>query len=94
MFDKWAQCFALAPQLRAIYRYGGVQDCSAKLDDFKHCLTLKGMTEEERYEEWIRRKAQKSAEKRMGRQSSENVWQLRRDPNAAIRSKAEVGTIV
>ncbi len=95
LFDKWAQCFALGPQLKAIYRYGGVQDCKHKLDDFKFCLTMKGMSQEEKWEEWIRRKAEKSAEKRLGRESSENVWELRRDPNEPVRSKeGNAGTIV
>ncbi len=95
MFDKWAQCFALGPQLRAIYRYGGLQDCKSKLDDFKYCLTMKGMTQEERYEAWIRRKAETTAEKRLGKGSSENVWELRRDPREQVRSKGGVsGTIV
>ncbi|KAF6767574.1 Protein of unknown function DUF3128 [Kalmanozyma brasiliensis GHG001] len=94
MFDKWAQCFALGPQLKAVYRYGGLQDCRGKLDDFKYCLTLKGMTQEERYEAWIRRKAEKTAEARLGKQSSENVWELRRDPTEAVRSKGGQSGII
>ncbi|CBQ73548.1 conserved hypothetical protein [Sporisorium reilianum SRZ2] len=95
MFDKWAQCFALGPQLKAVYRYGGVQDCKAKLDDFKYCLTMKGMSQEEKYEAWIQRKAQTTAGKRLGRESAENVWQIRRDPNESVKTKAEAsGTIV
>lgn len=78
MFDKWAQCFALGPQIKAVYRYGGLQDCRDKLDDFKFCLTMKGMSPEEKYETWIRRKAEKTASQRLGRESSENVWQIRR----------------
>ncbi|KAI3475961.1 hypothetical protein L1887_62519 [Cichorium endivia] len=77
MFDKWAQCFALGPQIKAVYRYGGLQDCRDKLDDFKFCLTMKGMSPEEKYETWIRRKAEKTASQRLGRESSENVWQIR-----------------
>lgn len=91
MFDKWAQCFALGPQLKAVYRYGGVQDCKAKLDDFKYCLTMKGMTQEEKYESWLRRKSEKLAEKRLGRESSEMVWELRRDPNERVKAKSEEG---
>ncbi|KAJ9479642.1 Early meiotic induction protein 1 [Pseudozyma hubeiensis] len=95
MFDRWASCFALGPQLKAVYRYGGVQDCKEKMDDFKHCLTMKGMTQEEKYEEWITRKAERTAERRLGKGSAENVWVLRRDPNEEVRSKGEVsGTIV
>lgn len=78
LFDKWAQCFALGPQLKAVYRYGGFQDCRHKLDDFKFCLTMRGMSVEEKYEAWIQRKAQQTAEKRLGRQSAENVWESRR----------------
>ncbi|CDR88361.1 uncharacterized protein SPSC_04188 [Sporisorium scitamineum] len=95
MFDKWAQCFALGPQLKAVYRYGGMQDCKGKLDDFKYCLTMKGMTQEEKYEAWIQRKAEKTAEKRLGRESAENVWEIRRDPNEKVGGKAGAsGTIV
>jgi hypothetical protein len=78
MFDKWAQCFALGPQLKAVYRYGGLQDCKHKLDDFKFCLTMKGMSAEEKYDAWIQRKAEKTASMRLGRESSENVWEIRR----------------
>ncbi|SPO26327.1 uncharacterized protein UTRI_03916 [Ustilago trichophora] len=95
MFDKWAQCFALGPQLRAVYRYGEFQDCKGKLDDFKFCLTMKGMSQEEKYEAWIRRKSEKSAEARLGRGSAENVFLLRRDPNEPIKTKTQTtGTIV
>lgn len=78
LFDKWAQCFALGPQLRAVYQYGGFQDCKGKLDDFKYCLTQKGMTKEEKYETWIKRRAEKVVDMRIGRASSENVWEIRR----------------
>ncbi|EPQ26872.1 uncharacterized protein PFL1_05507 [Pseudozyma flocculosa PF-1] len=78
-FDRWASCFALGPQIKSVYRFGTGQDCKDKLDDFKFCLTLKGMSQEEKYEAWIHRKAQKSATKRLGPESSENVWEIRRD---------------
>lgn len=94
MFDKWAACFALGPQLKAVYRYGGLQDCKAKLDDFKHCLTMKGMSTEDKYEAWIRRKAEKTAEKRLGRESAENVWELRRDPNEEVTTKTRAGVTI
>lgn len=71
-----------------------MQDCREKLDDFKFCLTQKGMSQEEKYESWLRRKAEKSAEMRMGRGSSESVWELRRDPNEQVRGKGAPGTIV
>ncbi|KDN39240.1 hypothetical protein K437DRAFT_270342 [Tilletiaria anomala UBC 951] len=79
LFDKWATCFALGPQARALYRYGTFQDCKDKLDDFKFCLTLKGMSNEERRQVWIERRAEQSAAKRL-QSSSEDVWDLRRSP--------------
>ena len=85
LFDKYLACFALGPQLKHIYRYGGMQDCKHKLDEFKFCLTMKGMSQEEKYEAWVRRKAEYTAEKRLGRQSSEMVWDLRRDPMEQVK---------
>ncbi|PWN93967.1 hypothetical protein FA10DRAFT_215992, partial [Acaromyces ingoldii] len=79
LFDNWASCFALGPQIKAVYRYGSLQDCKDKLDDFKFCLTMKGQNPEERRATWIRRRAEKSAGIRLT-DSSENVWRLRKDP--------------
>jgi hypothetical protein len=77
-----ASVTALAPQLRAVYRYGTAQDCKAKLDDFKHCLSLKKLDEEARRAAWIRHRAQRTAAMRL-EGSSEDVWELRRDPLVA-----------
>ena len=43
LFDKCLQCFALFPQFRHVYRYGGFSDCADKIDDFKACLSLRGL---------------------------------------------------
>ncbi|CCF51870.1 hypothetical protein NDA18_003660 [Ustilago nuda] len=94
LFDKWAQCFALGPQLQAVYRYGGLQDCKGKLDDFKYCLTQKGMGREEKYESWIRRRAEKVMDMRLGKGSSELVWELRRDPNEPVQTKSQVASTI
>ncbi|PWN49096.1 hypothetical protein IE53DRAFT_370055 [Violaceomyces palustris] len=91
LFDKWASCFAIGPQLKAIYRYGGVQDCKDKLDDFKFCLTMKSMTKEQKYQAWITRRAEITASKRLGPQSSENVWEYRRDDNVVRTGKEQSG---
>ncbi len=80
LFDKWVSCFALGPQARAVYRYGSMQDCRDKLDDFKFCLTIKGAAfPEQRRQIWLQRKAEKVAAKRL-QSSSEDVWEMRRDP--------------
>ncbi|KAN0065242.1 hypothetical protein ACQY0O_001739 [Thecaphora frezii] len=85
-FDRWASCFALGPQLKSVYRFGTGQDCKDKLDDFKYCLTLKGKSQQERYDAWIQRKAHKTALKRMGPESSENVWEFRRDGSTSAEA--------
>ena len=50
--------------------------CSQKLEDFKFCLSTKGMHPEERRAAWIRKRAEWWAGRRMGR-SSEDVWDAR-----------------
>jgi hypothetical protein len=79
LFDNWAKCFALGPQIKHIYRYGGANDCKPKLEDFKYCLTLKGLSPEERRATWIRKRAEAMATKRLSL-SSEDVWTLRSTP--------------
>jgi hypothetical protein len=79
LFDTWASCFALGPQFKHIYRYGYPNNCKAKKEDFKYCLTLKSLSNEERRDTWIQRRAEAAASKRLS-QSSEDVWTLRRDP--------------
>lgn len=68
---------ALMPQLRHVYQFGKMNDCKTKLENFKHCLTIKGVTKEEHRAIYIRRKAELSAAKRL-ECSSENVWEMRR----------------
>ncbi|UZJ51123.1 hypothetical protein CBS101457_000443 [Exobasidium rhododendri] len=79
LFDTWASCFALGPQFKHIYRYGYPNDCKPKLEDFKYCLTLKSLSNEERRDTWIQRRAEAAASKRLS-QSSEDVWTMRRSP--------------
>lgn len=79
LFDTWASCFALGPQFKHVYRYGHPNNCKPKLEDFKYCLTLKGLSPEERRNTWIQRRAEAAATKRLS-QSSEDVWTLRRTP--------------
>lgn len=66
----------IASQLKSLYRYGQMAECSYKLEDFKYCMTNKGMHPEERYEKWIRRRAEWWATRRMTK-SSEEVWEVR-----------------
>lgn len=72
---------ALVPQFRAVYRYGSFDDCTRKLDDFKFCLTLKGIDQAQKREAYIERKARAMARRRMpGGNTSEEVWEMRTDP--------------
>jgi hypothetical protein len=82
LFDTWAKCFALGPQIKHVYRYGLPNDCKPKLEDFKYCLTLKGLSPEERREIWIRKRAEAMATKRLTI-SSEDVWTMRSVPNSS-----------
>lgn len=80
-FQLTPPCFgtALGPQARFIYRYGSFTDCKDKLEDFKFCLTMRGISAEERRDRWLQRKAEKTAAKRLT-SSSEDVWEMRREP--------------
>lgn len=89
LFDKWAQCFSLAHQIKAVYRTGHFNECKDKLDNFKFCLTQKGSSKEERYEAYIQRRAEQSAAKRLSQQSSENIWSYRYDPLTNAASGAD-----
>ena len=51
-------------------------ECTYKLEDFKHCMSSKSMHPQEKYDAWIRRKAEWWARRRMSK-SSEDVWEVR-----------------
>lgn len=66
----------IGKQLTSLYRYGHMSVCGPKLDEFKFCMTLKGLHPEERREAWIRRRAEWWARRRLEK-SSEDVWDIR-----------------
>jgi hypothetical protein len=68
---------ALGSQFRSLYRSGTMADCGRKMDEFKFCLSLKSASPEDRRSEWIRRRAEWWARRRLGK-SSEDVWEARR----------------
>ncbi|TXT09101.1 hypothetical protein VHUM_02575 [Vanrija humicola] len=72
-------CYALLPQLRNMYRFGELHDCTYKFEDFKYCMSLKGEDTEARRQLWIKRKAEWWAKRRVG-ESSEDVWEARTEP--------------
>ncbi|WVW79532.1 hypothetical protein I302_101501 [Kwoniella bestiolae CBS 10118] len=79
LLDEFLMCYALAPQLRSMYRYGEFRDCTWKWEDFKYCLSLKSEDEEVRRKLWIKRRAEWWAKRRVGG-SSEDVWDVRSEP--------------
>ncbi|KAK0534206.1 hypothetical protein OC834_001993 [Tilletia horrida] len=81
LFDRCLSCFALFPQLNAIYRHGSFSACEDKVDDWKACLTLRGLDPDEKYKAWIQRRAEIAAHKRMGKQSTEDIWSFRLTPD-------------
>jgi len=78
--------------LRSIYRYGGMQQCQRKQDDWKFCMNMKfaNLTEDEMRAKWIDRRAKWWAMRRTGYGdansaeesafaggSSEDIWGIR-----------------
>lgn len=63
-------------QVKAIYRYGGMADCSQKMQDVRFCMSLKMLGPEERREAWLMHRARWWAERRTNG-SSEDVWDMR-----------------
>ncbi|KAF8806419.1 hypothetical protein BYT27DRAFT_6624159 [Phlegmacium glaucopus] len=79
-FDDYLACSLIRNQIKSIYRFGHrTKECDRKYDGFKFCLTLKIMHPEEQRETWIRRRAEWWAHRRLGK-SSENVWDIRKEP--------------
>jgi hypothetical protein len=64
---------AIPNQFTSLYRYGAARECSGKWEDLKFCLSNRSLSEEQKTEEWIRRRAEHWAERRMAA-SSEDVW--------------------
>ncbi|WWC91041.1 uncharacterized protein L201_005981 [Kwoniella dendrophila CBS 6074] len=79
LLDEFLMCYALAPQLRSMYRFGEFRDCTWKWEDFKYCLSLKSEDEEIRRKLWIKRRAEWWAKRRVSG-SSEDVWDARTEP--------------
>ena len=68
---------AASSQVRSIYRYGHMAECSQKWTDFKFCLSLRALSADERRGAWIRHRAEWWAARRTTG-SSEDVWEVRR----------------
>ena len=70
------ESLVLGTQLRSIYRFGEMARCSGKWNEFKFCMSVKGLHPEQRRDAWIQRRAEWWARRRLGL-SSENVWEMR-----------------
>jgi hypothetical protein len=67
----------LASQTTSLYRQGRLkEDCQDIFHDWAFCLTLRGLEPEEKRRQWIQRRAEWWARRRLGR-SSEDVWDAR-----------------
>ncbi|KAF8482757.1 hypothetical protein DFH94DRAFT_626771 [Russula ochroleuca] len=78
-FDDFLSCNILGTQLKSIYRFGEMAHCSAKWNEFKFCMSVKGLHPEQWRDAWILRRAECWARPRLGL-SSENVWEMRAEP--------------
>ena len=74
--DAQSKLVVLGTQLKSIYRFGEMAHCSAKWNEFKFCMSIKGLHPEQRRDAWIRHRAEWWARRRLGL-SSENVWEMR-----------------
>ncbi|KAL9081820.1 MAG: hypothetical protein Q9159_007004 [Coniocarpon cinnabarinum] len=78
-FDNAYYCASMGGQLNNIYRYGGLRSCTEQWKQWRFCMRMKTMSEDEkkkRIREWYLRK---DAVRRVGK-SSEDVWEVRQDP--------------
>lgn len=67
----------LNSQMKSLYRHGYMAECAQKAEDFKFCMSNKSLHEEDKYDAWIRHRAEWWAKRRLTK-SSEDVWQVRR----------------
>ncbi|EPS94867.1 hypothetical protein FOMPIDRAFT_1169286 [Fomitopsis schrenkii] len=79
LFDDFLSCNIVGKQLTSLYRYGHMSVCGPKLEEFKFCMSLKGLHPEEHRDAWIRRRAEWWARRRLEK-SSEDVWDIRTEP--------------
>ncbi|KAI0374469.1 hypothetical protein BV20DRAFT_961638 [Pilatotrama ljubarskyi] len=79
LFDDFLLCNVISSQFKSLYRYGEMATCAPKLEDFKFCMSVKGMHPEEKRDVWLRRRAEWWARRRSGK-SSEDVWDVRTEP--------------
>ncbi|TCD64874.1 hypothetical protein EIP91_003540 [Steccherinum ochraceum] len=79
LFDDFLLCHVMSAQVKSLYRYGKMTECSQKLEDFKFCMSSKGMHPEEKRDAWIQRRAEWWANRRIAK-SSEDVWDIRTEP--------------
>ncbi len=75
----------LGNQLKSIYRFGEMAHCSTKWNEFKFCMSIKGLHPEQRRDTWIRHRAEWWARRRLG-SSSENVWEKRTYVSLSLNS--------
>ncbi|TFK73994.1 hypothetical protein BDN72DRAFT_789983 [Pluteus cervinus] len=79
LFDDFLSCNVFRSQVKSLYRYGERPNCSPKFEEFKYCMSIKGMHPEERRMAWIQRRAEWWATRRLTC-SSEDVWDIRTEP--------------
>lgn len=74
-FDLAFHCNGLGGQWNAVYRYGGLRNCSDQWDDFWFCMRVKSHSPELRAAAYRRRQRDKDlARYGPGMPSSEDVW--------------------
>ena len=78
-FDQAYYCSSIGGQMNSIYRYGALRSCSDLWAQWRFCMRTKTMSEETKRTK-IREFNQKKAAKYKLGASSEDVWELRKEP--------------
>ncbi|KAL0632351.1 hypothetical protein Q9L58_008789 [Maublancomyces gigas] len=82
-FDEMFYCYSIGGQflnvMEAVYRYGGLRDCSEKSQDWRFCMRAKMYGPVTRKAMIMARNKEKAAKYKTG-PSSEDIWKARKEP--------------
>ncbi|ORE04245.1 hypothetical protein BCV72DRAFT_18973 [Rhizopus microsporus var. microsporus] len=75
-FDGLFNCYRVKEQAKHYYRYGTRKDCEAKWDFLSLCFSTK-LKSAEQADAMLKAYRQAEEEKKVGRPSSEDIWERR-----------------
>lgn len=78
-FDQAYYCSSVGGQLNNVYRYGALRSCSDLWAQWRFCMRTKVMSEDTKHSKIREFNQRRAAKYKMG-PSSEDVWELRKEP--------------